>query len=132
MLTLVVTDVSVPELWGLRLWPSVCSAGCPSLCPRICRGDSTFLGGIHHQKGLRICRWDTRCHTRIKRIQGLEKDLALIQGLMSLNQGTKEGHGFPMDTPISTHPHQKSLLPCTIRSIPSPPNGKETKDSKSH
>lgn len=46
VLTLVVIEVSVLELWGLRLWPSVCSAGCPSLCPRICRGDSTFLGGI--------------------------------------------------------------------------------------
>lgn len=54
------------------------------------------------------------------------------EALMSLNEGTKEGHGFPMDTPISIHPHQKSLLPYTIRSIPSPPNGKETKDSKSH
>ena len=51
---------------------------------------------------------------------------------MSLNQGTKEGHGFPMDTPSSIHAHHKSLLPCSIRSIPIPPNGKETKDSKSH
>ena len=27
----------------------------------------------HHQRGLRICRWGTRCHARIKRIQGLER-----------------------------------------------------------
>lgn len=56
------------------LWPSVCSDGPPHSSPQDLQRRFSFLGWntstSHHLKWLGVFSWDTRCHTRIKRLQG--------------------------------------------------------------